>query len=238
MGHRRFLVTGASRGIGRAIADALGADGHEVVGLARHPDGSFPGELHQVDLADAAALEAVLAGLAEEHFDGLVNNVGSVHPAALEDVEWASLEAAMWLNLGTALALTQAVLPGLRAQGWGRIVNISSVSALGIVERTSYVAAKSALIGVTRTWALELATSGVTVNAVAPGPIETELYVATNPPGSASAARHLASVPMLRLGKPSEVAAAVRFLVSDSASFITGQTIFVDGGASIGKLTL
>jgi 3-oxoacyl-[acyl-carrier protein] reductase len=83
------------------------------------------------------------------------------------------------LNLGTALALTQAVLPGLRAQGWGRIVNISSVSALGIVERTSYVAAKSALIGVTRTWALELASSGVTVNAVAPGPIETELYAAT-----------------------------------------------------------
>src|SRR5258707_774846 len=77
MAHRRFLVTGASRGIGRAIADALGADGHDVVGLARHPDGSFPGELRQVDLADAAALEAALAGLAEEHFYGLVNNVGS-----------------------------------------------------------------------------------------------------------------------------------------------------------------
>jgi len=238
MAHRRFLVSGASRGIGRAIADALGADGHEVVGLARHPDGSFPGELRQVDLADAAALEAALAGLAEEHFDGLVNNVGSVHPAALDDVEWASLEAAMWLNLGTAIVLTQAVLPGLRAQRWGRIVNISSVSALGIVERTSYVAAKSALIGVTRTWALELATSGITVNAVAPGPIETELYVATNPPGSASAARHLASVPMKRLGRASEVGSAVRFLASDSASFITGQTIFVDGGASIGKLAL
>src|SRR5258707_3016124 len=238
MSARRFLVTGASRGIGRAIAEVLSADGHEVVGVARHPDAAFPGELRAVDLADTAAVKAALAAFAEEHFDGLVNNVGSVHPAALEDVEWASLEAAMWLNLGTALALTQAVLPGLRAQGWGRIVNISSVSALGIVERTSYVAAKSALIGVTRTWALELATSGVTVNAVAPGPIETELYVATNPPGSASAARHLASVPMQRLGKPSEVAAAVRFLSSDSASLMTGQTIFVDGGASIGKLAL
>jgi 3-oxoacyl-[acyl-carrier protein] reductase len=238
MRRRRFLVTGASRGIGRAIAEALSADGHDVVGLARYPDSAFPGELRQVDLADAAALEAALAGLAEEHFDGLVNNVGSVHPAALDDAEWASLEAAMRLNLGTALALTQAVLPGLRAQGWGRIVNISSVSALGIAQRTSYVAAKSALIGVTRTWALELATSGITVNAVAPGPIETELYVATNPPGSASAARHLASVPMKRLGRPSEVASAVRFLASDSASFITGQTIFVDGGASIGKLAL
>src|SRR5260221_12107271 len=117
----------------------------------------------------------------------------------------------MWLNLGTALALTQAVLPGLRAQGWGRIVNISSVSALGIVERTSYVAAKSALIGVTRAWALELATSGVTVNAVAPGPIETELYVAPNPPGSPSAARHLASVTMKRLAKTSAVSTADHF---------------------------
>ena len=77
-----------------------------------------------MNLADAAALEAALAGLAEEYFDGLVNNVGSVHPAALDDAEWASLEAAMRLNLGTALALTQAVLPGLRAQGWGRIVRI------------------------------------------------------------------------------------------------------------------
>ena len=100
MRRRRFLVTGASRGIGRAIAEALSADGHDVVGLARYPDSAFPGELRQVDLADAAALEAALAGLAEEHFDGVVNNVGSVHPAALDDAEWASLEAAMRLNLG------------------------------------------------------------------------------------------------------------------------------------------
>lgn len=189
-----------------------------------------------MDLANTAAVEGALAALAEEHFDGLVNNVGSVHPAPLGDVKWASLDATMRLTLGTALALTQAVLPGLRAQGWGRIINISSVSALGVAERTSYVAAKSALIGLTRTWALELATSGITVNAVAPGPIETELYIATNPPGGPSAARHLASIPMKRLGRPSEVASAVRFLASDSASFITGQTIFVDGGASIGKL--
>jgi 3-oxoacyl-[acyl-carrier protein] reductase len=235
MTRRRFLITGARSGIGRAIADALAESGHEIVGLARQPDPAFPGELRPVDLADAAALDRECAVLAAERFDGLVNNVGSVHPAPLGAVAWASLDAAMRLNLGSALAATQALLPAMRAQSWGRIVNISSVSALGVAERTSYVAAKSALIGVTRTWALELATSGITVNAVAPGPVRTALYVATNPPGSPGEARHLASVPMKRLGTPEEIAAAVCFLLSEAASFITGQTLFVDGGASIGK---
>src|SRR5882672_2575696 len=118
MARRRFLITGARSGIGRAIADALAGDGHDVVGLAREGDVAFPGELRRVDLADAAALDRACAGLAAERFDGLVNNVGSVHPAPLGAVAWASLDAAMRLNLGSALAATQALLPAMRAQGW------------------------------------------------------------------------------------------------------------------------
>jgi NAD(P)-dependent dehydrogenase (short-subunit alcohol dehydrogenase family) len=126
----------------------------------------------------------------------------------------------------------------MRARRWGRVVNLSSLTVLGAPERTAYAAAKAALISFTRSWALELATSGVTVNAVAPGPTETELFRANNPPGSPGEKRYLAAVPMGRFGTPDEIAAAVAFLMSKDAASITGQTLFVDGGASIGKASL
>jgi len=115
----------------------------------------------------------------------------------------------------------------------GRIVNVSSRVIHGGHERTSYAAAKSALIGCTRTWALELAEYGVTVNAVAPGPIETELFRVAQPAGSDAEKRAVASIPMKRLGTPAEVAAAIAFLLSDDAGFITGQVLGIDGGGSL-----
>lgn len=234
---RTFLITGASKGIGRALADLLAAAGHQVVGIARNADEpSFPGVLVAVDLGDREQTEQALKQLTRQYaFDGLVNNVGLVRPQVLGEVCLDDFDAVIRVNLHSALQATQALLPGMRERGWGRVINISSLTVLGITHRTSYAAAKAALISFTRSWALELSRTGITVNAVAPGPTETELFRANNAPGSEGEARYLAGVPMGRFGQPAEIASAIAFLLSEQSGFMTGQTLFVDGGASIGK---
>ncbi|SMF89685.1 NAD(P)-dependent dehydrogenase, short-chain alcohol dehydrogenase family [Azospirillum oryzae] len=232
---RSFLITGASKGIGLALAHRLAASGHTVIGIARNLTDDFPGTLYPLDMASQTAT-ATLADIVTRHaVDGVVNNVGLVRPQPLGAVELPVLEEVMRLNLHPALTAAQAALPGMKARGWGRIVNVSSLTVLGAVERTAYAAAKAALVSFARGWALELAGDGITVNAVSPGPTETELFRANNPPGSVGEARYLAGVPMRRFAKPDDIAAAIAFLLSDEAGFITGQTIHVDGGASIGK---
>lgn len=236
MNTRTFLITGASKGIGRALAERLTSAGHRVVGLAKSTDSSFPGELVSVDLADLLQTESVLRDLTGSmHFDGLVNNVGLVRPQPIGEVRMEDFDAVMAVNLHPAVQAMQALLPGMRAEGWGRVVNISSLTVLGAFDRTAYAAAKAALISFSRSWALELATTGITVNTVAPGPTETELFRKNSPPGSLSEKKFLSFVPMNRFGKPDEIAAAIEFLLSENAGFITGQTLFVDGGASVGR---
>ena len=183
---RTFLITGAGKGIGLALAHRLARDGHRIVGMARTAPPAFPGTFIPVDLSDDLAAAAAM-GMVVERFalDGVVNNVGLVRAASLPDTTLADLDAVMQLNLHPALLAVQAALPGMRARAWGRVVNIASLTVLGTVQRTAYAAAKAAMVSFSRSWALELAGSGVTVNTVAPGPTETELFRANNPPGSA-----------------------------------------------------
>lgn len=230
------LITGASKGIGRAAAERLAGQGHLVIGLARsEPDGTFPGEYIRVDLSDRQAARQVLADLAARHrIDGLLNNVGLVRPAPLGEIDLADMEAVFDLNVRVALQAAQAVLPAMKAGKYGRIVNVSSLTIVGVPGRSCYAAAKAALVSFTRTWALELADSGITVNAVAPGPTDTEIFRHNCPVGSEMYQRYLSMVPMKRIAAADEIAAAVCFFMSQDASFVTGQTLFVDGGASLG----
>jgi NAD(P)-dependent dehydrogenase (short-subunit alcohol dehydrogenase family) len=167
---------------------------------------------------------------------GIVNNVAVARHENIGAVDPNVFTTVMDLNLRPALQLTQALLPGMRAARFGRIINITSLVTRRFVFRSSYAAAKAAMESITHTMAIELAADGITANTVAPGPTETELFRAKNPQSNEGEARYLGRVPMRRFGQPSEIAGAIAFLAGETAGFITGQTLFVDGGASLGTL--
>lgn len=228
------LVTGASRGIGRAVSDRLAAAGQDVIGIARQAPNDFPGTFHTADLGDEKAAKQVLAEIAANHpVLRLVHCAGLITPARIDEVTNAQFDAAMRLNVEAAIWAMQAVLPAMRKARFGRIVVIGSRAGLGKATRLTYSTSKAALLGLTRTAALELAAEGITVNNVAPGPIETELFSAATPPGSPQRDAFVAGVPMGRVGAPEEVAEAVAYFLSEAAGFTTGQTLYVCGGMSI-----
>lgn len=231
------LVTGGSGGIGRAIARRAAEAGWRVVNLdLRPPESPLPAEdFLECDFADLDATRMVLAQVADRHAPTrLVNNVGVVKPASLEETSVEDLATVMDVNLRSAVLAAQALLPAMRAAGSGRIVNIASRAALGKELRTAYGASKAGLIGLARTWALELAADGITVNAIGPGPIATELFKRANPDNSPRTRAIIEGVPVKRLGTPEDVANAVQFFLDDRSGFVTGQVLYVCGGLTVG----
>lgn len=233
------LITGASRGIGRAIALALAAAGHhallnfrsraveaaETLALIQKSGGS--GELCPFDVADASACEQAVAQIFKTHprIDILINNAGVRRDALLifmKPEQWANVIAT---NLNSFFNLTQPIVKQMALNRWGRVVTIASTSGqTGVEGQANYAAAKAGVIGASKSLAREVAKRGITVNVVAPGFIATEMLA------EAQRAQFLAQIPAGRFGQPEEVAAAAAFLCSDSAAYITGAVINVNGG--------
>jgi 3-oxoacyl-[acyl-carrier protein] reductase len=236
------IVTGGSAGIGAAICRAMIEAGHEAVSLDRRkPDWSHSA-LHslQVDLSDADATRQAAESVARQHAIAFViHNAGVIRPSMLPEVRQEDLRELTQLHLGAAILIVQAALPGMRERKFGRIVLISSRAALGLPTRTAYSATKAGMIGMARTWALELAPFDITVNVVAPGPVgDTEMFREVIPKGDAREAAIAKSIPVGRLGRSEDIARAVLFFADPENSFVTGQTLYVCGGASIASISL
>ena len=235
------LVTGASRGIGRAIAEALAAAGAAVVLGARDEAKlaevvaaivSVGGRASAVplDVCRRESVDAALAAVLERHgrIDGLVNNAGITRDNLLLRMKAEDWEAVLSTNLTGVYHCTQAALRPMLKQRSGRIVNVTSVVGLtGNAGQANYAASKAGVIGFTKSIAREVASRAITVNAVAPGFIDTEMTAAMTDKAKEAVA---SSIPMGRVGKPEDVAGAILFLLSDAAAYVTGQVLGVDGG--------
>ena len=226
------LVTGGSNGIGEGICRMFAERGDHVINVDVQPPKSSIGTYVGVDLADAAATKEAAARLAREfEVDVIVNNAGNPTPGFLDEVTQAQFETGVNITMRTPLLLAQALVPGMKARKFGRIVSISSRAILGKPARTVYSATKAAMVGFTRTWALELGPHGITVNAIAPGPVMTELFRKNNPPEVAQ--RIVAQAAVGRAGTVEDVARAVLFFAHPDNGYVTGQVLHVCGGTSL-----
>ena len=244
---RVAIITGGAKGIGKATALKMAHEGALVIVLdiLSEEASRVADELNSLG-AKARAMTADVSKKNEVdqmveqtlkqfgRVDILVNNAGIVRPALLEDVQEEDWDKVVSVNLKGTFFCTQAVLPTMKKNKYGKIVNIGSRASLGKSDRTVYAATKAGLIGVTRTWALELAPHNINVNYVGPGPIATELFKSVNPEGSEKTKAIISAIPLQRMGQPQDVANLISFLASDEASFITGQAIFICGGITVG----
>ena len=235
---RTALVTGASRGIGRACALALASAGHRVVLAARSAEKlaevakeiGTESYILEMDLANRDSITECIARAAKDfgRIDVLVNNAGIAKDALAVRMKQADWEAVLSTNLSGAFYAIQQVLQGMMRERWGRIVNISSVvGEMGNPGQANYVASKAGLIGLTKSLAQEVGSRNITVNAVAPGFIGTDM---TSELSEELKQKMIDNTPLRRMGAPEDVAAAVKFLASDEAAFITGHVLDVNGG--------
>lgn len=240
---RRALVTGASRGIGRAIATAFARRGASVLAVARSADSlaetkasaeGLTGSI-EVLVADLRSQESIAQAVEEagERLGGidiLVNNAADDHESPIEDTDLSTWQRVLELNLQSCFLMTQAASAYLKADGGGKVINVSSMlGTVAVRDDVAYVSAKHGLIGLTRATALEWARKNVQVNALAPGFVETEMLApALADPDTAAYLRR--STPVGRIAQPGEIASAAVFLASRGSDFMTGQTLVVDGG--------
>ena len=235
------VITGGSKGIGADLAQALLERGYRVVSLARHAPEFSHANLSsiEVDLLDTDAVEQAAREVADAHdVTHLIHNAGLIWPNLLEDAKPSDITGLAQLHLGAALTLLQACVPSMKAGGFGRVMFNASRAALGVPTRTAYSATKAGMIGMARTWALELAPHGITVNVVAPGPILTDNFwgiVEKDSPQQDALAKR---IPVGRLGTVEDVTNAFLFFCDPANGFVTGQTLYVCGGASVGTLQI
>jgi len=226
------LVSGASRGIGRAIAEELARHGAKVLGTATSAEGAakVPGIGKVLNVRDTAQMDALLAEIEKEHggIAILVNNAGITRDnlaLRMKDADW---DEVMETNLRAVFRLSRAVMRGMMKARWGRIISITSVvGAAGNAGQANYAAAKAGVVGMTKSLARELGSRNITVNCVAPGFIDTDMTRALS---AEQRSALLAQIPLGRLGEASDVAAAVAYLASPAASYVTGCVLHVNGG--------
>lgn len=235
------VITGGSKGIGLDLAGRLLDEGYCVVSIARGRNPDAPSELIQVQadlLSEEEAAAAARDVAAAHEVTHLVHNAGLIWPNPLEEAKPSDIAGLAQLHLGSALTLTQAFLPAMKARRFGRVLFNGSRAALGVPTRTAYSASKAGMIGMARSWALELAPHGITVNVVAPGPVLTDNFWGIIPKGSERERELARKIPVGRLGAARDVSNAFLYFCDPENGFVTGQTLYVCGGASIGAVSL
>ena len=230
------LITGGNSGIGAQIAKDLLLKGEKVISIGLEiPSWSHKNLIsYEADLTSNSQTKSIAQIISKKYkVDNIIHNAGMIKPNLLPDIKEGDLAMLSQLHLSAPILLTQAILPNMKKNKFGRIIFISSRASMGMQTRSAYSATKAGIHGLARTWALELAENGITVNVIAPGPISTQNFWDLVPKDSELEGKISDSIPIGRIGKPDDVANAVDFFLDDKSNFVTGQILYVCGGSSL-----